>query len=336
MFGVSEDMPPSWLTSLIPRLESIISTEKAKPSASGTSQKTQLEHGKAYMYKWVDSTSTPITGIIGVLYEGKDFRMEITTQNVYLINKEHIYKATLPQELSLRLSEIFRCSQNRYTPSSVSEEPATGEAELNASGINIAGCDEAGRGSWAGPLTAAVTILNKSNPLPAFANVRDSKAYQPEERKQKYDELVASVPFGIGIVSAQEINSMNLDDANKLAFSRALQDLTSKGFSFETLLIDGANPKMANLHASTKLLIRGERISQSIAAASIIAKVTHDKLMDELSQKYPQYQFDRNQGYGTPGHKSLLIKHGVSPEHRTNFKPVKKVSNPDQARMSLD
>jgi ribonuclease HII len=206
-------------------------------------------------------------------------------------------------------------------------EPATGEAEETQAAKGrryVAGMDEAGRGSWAGPLVAAATLMDTQVPAPLFKEARDSKSFTvTKDRKDLAEKFKKETPYGVGAVTASEISGMNLDDANKLAFKRALADLVSKGHKVDALLVDGANIKFQDLHSDTTLMIRGESVSQTIAAASIIAKVRHDEIMLELSELYPEFQFDRNQGYGTGGHDRLLDLHGPSPEHRMSFKPVK-------------
>ncbi len=183
----------------------------------------------------------------------------------------------------------------------------------------VAGVDEAGRGPLAGPVVAAAVILP---PTGALKGVDDSKKLTPAKRDELF-ELVRStaVSYGVGQASVQEIDELNIYKATQLAMKRAIEALKP---SPDFLLTD-AMPLPSLSHISQKPLIHGDALSSSIAAASILAKVTRDRLMEELHQKYPVYGFDGHKGYGTEIHIQAIKEHGPCPEHRRTFAPVMEV-----------
>jgi ribonuclease HII len=180
----------------------------------------------------------------------------------------------------------------------------------------IAGIDEAGRGPLAGPVVAACVIL------PAncnFACFKDAKAITAATRDQLYAELERiDAAVGIGIGTVAEIDRLNILQASLLAMQRAIADL---GRNPDFLLVDGKIPVPSVI--SQRTLIKGESRSASIAAASIVAKVTRDTLMEDLHQRYPQYNFRLNKGYGTAEHRRILQECGPCEEHRRHFKGVR-------------
>lgn len=180
----------------------------------------------------------------------------------------------------------------------------------------VAGIDEAGRGPLAGPVVAASLILKKSR----FRHrIDDSKKLTPRARGLAYGEIRKKAWIGIGIVSEKIIDEINIYNATVLAMEEAIRNL---GVKPDFLLIDGR----IKLKAPCKKLhiIRGDSKSRSIACASIIAKVTRDRIMCEYHKKYPGYGFLRHKGYATKEHVRRLMKHGPSPIHRMSFNPVKK------------
>ena len=182
----------------------------------------------------------------------------------------------------------------------------------------ICGVDEAGRGPWAGPVCAAAVILDQAN-IPAGLN--DSKKLTETKREQLFPLIMASAEVGVGLVSPQEIDEINILQATYLAMSRAVAALKSK----PTLaLIDGNHaPK---LFCATQTIIGGDAKSLSIAAASIIAKVTRDRLMREMDKAFPAYGFAKHKGYGTALHAAALAKYGPCTEHRFSFAPIRKLT----------
>ena len=179
----------------------------------------------------------------------------------------------------------------------------------------VAGVDEVGRGPLAGPVTAAAVILNPANIPHGLA---DSKTLTAARRQALFGAIMASAEVSIAHASVQEIDQMNILRASHLAMVRALDGLPRAP---DHALIDGnLIPKGLTLPATA--IVKGDAKSLSIAAASIIAKVTRDALMVDLAQQFPQYGWDQNAGYPTPAHLSALQTHGVTPWHRRSFKPV--------------
>ncbi len=176
-----------------------------------------------------------------------------------------------------------------------------------------AGCDEAGRGCLAGPVVAAAVILkNDAN----YPELNDSKQLT-EKKRMQLRELVMNeaVSYGIGIVTAQEIDEINILNASFLAMHRALDQLTLQP---ELLLIDGNrfNPYKKVKHVC---IVGGDAKYQSIAAASILAKTTRDMMMLEYDEQYPVYHWKKNKGYPTPQHKQAIADYGTTPLHRMTF-----------------
>ncbi|MBO88688.1 MAG: ribonuclease HII [Rickettsiales bacterium] len=185
----------------------------------------------------------------------------------------------------------------------------------------VAGFDEAGRGPWAGPVVASAVILPR-NAMPASlaAGLDDSKKIKKEKREELFAHLRAIADIGIGIASPTEIDEFNILQATMLAMQRAADELT---ITPKSALIDGN--RAPNIPFAVKTIVRGDGQSLSIAAASIVAKVTRDRIMVDLSNKYPEYGWDRNAGYGTKEHHNALLQFGVTPEHRQTFTPIRKL-----------
>lgn len=195
------------------------------------------------------------------------------------------------------------------------------EKELYKQGLTlIAGIDEVGRGPLAGPVVAAAVILPKNCKI---KGLNDSKKI-PNKKipKKKHLEIFQAVQdqalsIGIGIIDNQVIDQVNIYEATKLAMQEAISQLSPQP---EHLLIDAMK---LDLPISQTSIIKGDANSLSIAAASIVAKVTRDELMKEYDQQFPDYDFATNAGYGTAKHLEGLTKLGVTPIHRTSFEPVK-------------
>jgi ribonuclease HII len=179
----------------------------------------------------------------------------------------------------------------------------------------VAGLDEAGRGPLAGPVVAACVILPASCD---FRRFKDSKILTAAARNELYAELqMIGAVIGIGIGSVDEIDRLNILHASLLAMKKAVAELDAAP---DYLLVDGKFPVPVAIPQQT--LIKGESRSASIAAASIVAKVTRDGLMEELHQQYPQYNFLFNKGYGTAEHRRVLQECGPCAQHRRHFKGV--------------
>ena len=176
----------------------------------------------------------------------------------------------------------------------------------------ICGVDEAGRGPLAGPVCAAAVILPANLEIPGL---NDSKKLTDKRRRELFPVIKEqAIAYGIGLASHEEIDQINILQATYLAMERALEQLSVKP---ELALIDGNRAKDFGIPVET--LVKGDSRSASIAAASILAKVTRDDLMLEAAQEFPQYQFDVHKGYGTKAHYEALTAHGPSPIHRMTF-----------------
>lgn len=187
------------------------------------------------------------------------------------------------------------------------------ENALKKKGITIiAGVDEAGRGPLAGPVVAAAVILPEKFRLPG---VDDSKKITPQKREQLFEELVAMLDHGVGIVDERVIEEKNVLQSTFLAMVQAVGGLKKRP---QHILFDG-NQLNRKLDIPQTLIVEGDGISRSIAAASIIAKVTRDRLMLKYHEQYPQYGFDRHKGYGTAEHCAAIREHGPCPIHRKTF-----------------
>ncbi len=181
---------------------------------------------------------------------------------------------------------------------------------------NIAGIDEAGRGPLAGPVISAAVILPK-----AFENndINDSKKLTKKKREALYSLIYQkAVSIGLGIVDNESIDNINILQASLLSMLYAIKNLKTKP---DFLLIDGAHKINADICQSP--IIKGDSLSISIASASIIAKVTRDRIMAKYHSKYPLYNFDQNKGYPTKKHKEAIARFGYTPIHRKTFKGVK-------------
>jgi len=179
----------------------------------------------------------------------------------------------------------------------------------------VAGIDEAGRGPWAGPVVAAAVVLEAAN-IPAGLN--DSKKLSAVRRDELFDEITASAGVGIGIADVALIDDRNILGATMWAMAEGLRQLRVKP---AMALIDGNRAPKIDCPART--VVKGDGISLSIAAASIIAKVTRDRIMAELDSKFPGYEFARHKGYGTAIHQDALARLGPCPAHRRSFAPIR-------------
>jgi ribonuclease HII len=188
---------------------------------------------------------------------------------------------------------------------------------------NVAGIDEAGRGPLAGPVVAAVVAcqnFDSSSNLSILKDVKDSKKLSPKKREEIYKILTnhSNIKWGIGIVSEKIIDKINILQATKLAMQKAIIDAN---IQVDYLLIDG-NFGLEKVNLPQKSIIGGDDKVFSISAASIIAKVTRDKIMEKYHKKYPEYGFDNNKGYATKAHFLNITKFGPCQIHRKTFFPI--------------
>jgi ribonuclease HII len=187
----------------------------------------------------------------------------------------------------------------------------------------VAGLDEAGRGALAGPVTAAAVILplNNAQLQETLQGVNDSKQLTANRRAALFSRITHhALAYGIASVAAEVIDEIGIIPATKQAMATAVSQLTPTP---EFLLIDG-RIRLKTLATPQQSVIRGDGKSLSIAAASILAKVTRDRFMIELDTHYPQYGFARHKGYGTPQHLAALQRYGPCPLHRYTFAPIKR------------
>ena len=196
------------------------------------------------------------------------------------------------------------------------------EKELYAQGIQlIAGVDEVGRGPLAGPVVAAAVILPENCKIPGL---NDSKKIPKSKHQAIYQAVLdQALSVGIGVKDNQVIDQVNIYEATKLAMLEAIQELDQQP---QHLLIDAMK---LDLPISQTSIIKGDANSLSIAAASIVAKVTRDQMMAAYDQEYPGYDFGQNAGYGTSKHLEGLEKYGFTPIHRRSFEPIKSMTNFD-------
>ncbi|MDI6753187.1 MAG: ribonuclease HII [Thermodesulfobacteriota bacterium] len=194
------------------------------------------------------------------------------------------------------------------------------EEEVRSQGYRvIAGVDEAGRGPLAGPVVAAAVVLSSAGIL---QGIDDSKRLSAEQRKKIYPLILKQgAAVGVGIIGVKDIDRLNILQASLKAMELAVENLQ---LSPDFLLIDGIHS--INLPLAQRAIPKGDQRCQSIAAASIVAKVTRDRLMLGYHKEYPQYNFARHKGYGTKEHLQAILQHGCCPIHRQSFKPIYQLS----------
>ncbi|MBU1446124.1 ribonuclease HII [Patescibacteria group bacterium] len=191
------------------------------------------------------------------------------------------------------------------------------EAQLKRDGIFFAGIDEAGRGPWAGPLVSAAVIMKPNVRIPGL---NDSKQLTAKMREMLFGMVMKNSHVGLGIVTSKEIDRFGLAVAIKVSFSRAVEDLEIRP---EFLLIDGIGKYDFGIPYKTVKF--GDSKVKSIAAASIIAKVVRDTIMESYCKQYPKYGFSLHKGYGTRHHHEKLLQYGTCAIHRKSFAPIKKI-----------
>jgi ribonuclease HII len=189
----------------------------------------------------------------------------------------------------------------------------------------VAGLDEAGRGPWVGPVVAGCAVfLSRDVDARLLSDLNDSKKLSKKKREMLFDLLQkeaekGTMLLGIGEASAEEIDRLNILQASFLAMKRALAKIKIKP---AVALIDG-NREPKDFAVPVKSVIKGDAKSYSISAASILAKVYRDRLMEKMAEEYPHYGFEKNAGYGTKDHIAGLQQYGVTPQHRRSYAPIK-------------
>jgi ribonuclease HII len=193
------------------------------------------------------------------------------------------------------------------------------QALLSSGYLRIAGIDEAGRGALAGPVVAAAVVLPPKPLFPWVPMVRDSKLLQAKVRQRIFDAMSeCRIEMGVGVVEPDVIDAVNILNATMKAMKLALAELAEPpGY----LLIDAV--RLRNVPVPQKAIIRGDRTVLSIACASVVAKVTRDRIMLELDERYPGYEFGRHKGYGTRIHLECLRRYGASRIHRMTYSPLR-------------
>lgn len=181
---------------------------------------------------------------------------------------------------------------------------------------SIIGVDEAGRGPLAGPVVAAAVKINEYHDF--FQEINDSKKLSEKKREYLFDKIIAYCHVGVGIATVEEIDEINILNATFLAMNRALEDIQKDEITFDKVLVDG-NKLIKGYEGKQEAIVKGDAKSLSIAAASIIAKVTRDRIMMKNAEIYPEYAFEKHKGYGTKLHREILLEKGALPIHRKTF-----------------
>ncbi|MGM0651441.1 MAG: ribonuclease HII [Bacillota bacterium] len=249
-------------------------------------------------------------------------KMTISDIKAYLVQHEELcdqelelLKADQRQGVANLLQSYQRREERALAEKSRLQKMLDHENYLLEQGFEmIAGTDEAGRGPLAGPVVAAAVILDPVNWF--ISGLNDSKMLAKASREKLFEQLVINArSYAIASASRAEIDQLNIHAASLLAMNRALLKLSCEP---DFVLVDGFAIKGCPFHQ--KAIKGGDALSMSIAAASVLAKVARDKIMDDLHKYYPQYGFDRNKGYGTEAHRQALKQFGPCPEHRRSFR----------------
>jgi ribonuclease HII len=197
---------------------------------------------------------------------------------------------------------------------------------------NIIGIDEVGRGPLAGPVVACSAMLRDNNILDSKEQisdkkwdlVRDSKKLSEKQREEAFNFVMKNFHVGVGICDHNTIDRINILESTYLAMKKSISELKIKQKENKVIILVDGNKEIPNLSMEQKAIVGGDRVVKSIAAASIIAKVTRDRLMKEYDKKWPEYSFAKHKGYGTKIHMEALVEHGPCEIHRKSFAPVKR------------
>ena len=179
----------------------------------------------------------------------------------------------------------------------------------------VVGVDEAGRGPLAGPVVAGAVIVIQD--FPELQEINDSKKLTEKKRERLFEVIEKNCIVGIGIASEKEIDEMNILNATFLAMRRAISQVAEKS-AFDIVLVDG-NHLIREYKDEQECIVKGDSKSLSIATASIVAKVTRDKILCEIAKEFPEYEFEKHKGYGTKKHREILLEKGACKYHRKTF-----------------
>ncbi len=194
----------------------------------------------------------------------------------------------------------------------------TRELELSLPGI-VCGVDEVGKGSWAGPLVVCVAVLDPKVDVATLV-ARDSKSLSEKKREALFDVVATQCrAWALGAASNDECDQLGMNDAQRLAARRAFDALAGNGVRPDSAVVDGRWDFVSPLVRHVRLQVKADAVSASVAAASVLAKVSRDRLMRELAEQHPHWAFATNKGYACPKHRAGLREHGVSPLHRTSW-----------------
>ena len=239
------------------------------------------------------------------------------------------------QKAALDETEACAKQQVKATDAAIARLPeslplAHEHPDMAGETLHIVGVDEAGRGPWAGPVVAAAVL---ANPLlgrrPLVAGVTDSKKLNEAQRELVYKELTQCphICWAVSVVGVKSIDRGNILEAAHQAMTGAVRNLRRRlPSSLQTSIVVDGNlipKKLQNQKQRTRALVGGDRLCFEIAAASILAKVTRDRLMMKMDKQFPLYGFAAHKGYGTAAHQAALVKHGPCVEHRSSFEPIK-------------
>ena len=179
----------------------------------------------------------------------------------------------------------------------------------------VVGVDEAGRGPLTGPVVAGAVIVIQD--FPELQEINDSKKLTEKKRERLFEAIEKNCIVGIGIASEKEIDEMNILNATFLAMCRAINQVAEKS-AFDTVLVDG-NHLIREYEGEQECVVKGDGKSIAIAAASIVAKVTRDRMLYEIAKEFPEYEFEKHKGYGTKKHREILLEKGACKYHRKTF-----------------
>lgn len=337
-----QPLPESWITRIDTVVHDLVKLEDTHPTAAGNSATLDSEGLKtsAEVSKWIGRNSLGGKVAIFGVNLSHTHKLFLDSPSVFIVDQEAniVYKHPVPIELIQKIDNIIMRTENKFKGSKISHEPATGktEEELYQQGFTtVAGMDEAGRGAWAGPIVGAVVVINNSTELPP---VCDSKGLTEIARMNMRESLIKTVPFGIGIVEADEIDKIGIEKANKLIFMRAFEALSTNfpDTKVDIIMIDGSpiKPDQIKFPVEYRCITQGEKNSKAIAAASILAKTERDLIMTKAAEVYPGFGFEAHKGYGTPQHQTWLAKEGPCDIHRKCFGPIKTLCQAQEAKLN--